>query len=84
MTLTKNQILEYVEDLNLKLWGPVLVEWDDNYKKVHLIVQQGSAKESREKITIDVNNNIKTGLISPEDSKTFLDNLVVTEYAQED
>jgi hypothetical protein len=84
MSLNKEQIQQYIKDLQLNLWGPINVIWNDDIKRVHLIVSDSQSQIVKAKIEADVATNITDGIISENDAEEFLKSLSVTDYAQED
>lgn len=84
MAFTKQSIMDWVQQLNLDTWGPVEVNWTDNFHRVHVIVGDGEKEAARQQIEDATAKELAAGTVSTEDAQDFLNHLFVTDYAQED
>jgi hypothetical protein len=84
MAFTKESIQDWIKQLNLDTWGPVEVNWTDEFHRVHVIVGDGEKAQARAEIEAATGKELAAGTVSTDDAKDFLDHLFVTDYAQED
>ncbi|MDR0899793.1 MAG: hypothetical protein LBM27_05505 [Lactobacillaceae bacterium] len=84
MALDKDQIKQWVKNLNLDNWGPTEVIWNEDFKRVSIIVGEGESESSLQQIKDAVAASLSNDGVTKDDADEFLKVLYVSDYAVED
>lgn len=84
MAYTRQEVQDWVKQLDLNTWGPTEVYWSDQFHRVHVIAADAESEAITAKIHAAVEAEIAAGTTDETDARDFLEHLIVTDYAQED